>query len=146
MANLILILCTFLLTAPAFALTRLDCGPYSSDARKDVRVEILFSRVIDPERPVIGNYYVTAELRVTGQNSRNTYVRPDVQLYPENGTTDVNLRGGAAGMVHLRLKPQFKDGSFVAYHGDLFVNDLDAKFYLRLVGTGAEPGIYCRSN
>lgn len=146
MTKWILPLMALLVTPSAFAFTRLDCRPYSSDFRKEIQIEVLFGRSIDPLHPVIGNYYVTAELRVKEKNSRNTYVRPDVQLYPEKGTADTNLRGGATGMVHLRLNPQFKDGIFVAYFGDLFVNDLDVKAYFNLVGSGSEPGMYCKSN
>lgn len=128
------------------AISRLNCVSGYEPMRDEAAIEIIFSRAIDPLKPVVGSYNLGAVLKLHDKITGQTYVRSDVVLVPSNSMSDVNLRGGAAGMVHLRISPVLNNGTFVGrYTGDLFINDLDSRHYYNLVGSSQEPGIVCES-
>ncbi|AHZ86606.1 hypothetical protein Bb109J_c1273 [Bdellovibrio bacteriovorus] len=128
------------------SVSKLVCVPGYEPMRADAVIEIVFNRTIDPLKPVIGSYNLGAVLKLHDKITGQTYTRSDVVLVPATSMDDVNLRGGAAGMVHIRVNPVLKNGAFMGrYTGDLFVNDLDSRNYYNLTGSVQEPGIVCET-
>jgi hypothetical protein len=134
------------LSVQASAVHKLVCVPGYEEMRKDAVIEVTFTYNIDPLKPFVGRYEMGAELKFKDLVTHQLYTRPDLVMRPESGTADVSMRGGAAGMVHLRLSPVIKNGAFTGrYTGDLFINDLNVRAYYNLVGTSKEPGILCEA-
>ncbi|MFV8258618.1 hypothetical protein ACNQKP_12470 [Bdellovibrio bacteriovorus] len=128
------------------SISRIVCVPGYEPMRDEAVIEVIFNRAIDPLKPVIGSYNLGAVLKLHDKITGQTYTRSDVVLVPATSMDDVNLRGGAAGMVHIRVNPVLKNGAFMGrYTGDLFINDLDSRNYYNLTGTPLEPGIVCET-
>lgn len=128
------------------SVSKLVCVPGYEPMRAEAVIEVIFNRAIDPLKPVIGSYNLGAVLKLHDKITGQTYTRSDVVLVPSKSMDDVNLRGGAAGMVHIRVSPVLKNGAFMGrYTGDLFINDLDSRHYYNLTGTTQEPGIVCEA-
>ncbi len=128
------------------SVAKLVCVPGYEPMRADAVIEVIFNRTIDPLKPVVGAYNLGAALKFHDKITGQTYTRSDVVLVPAASMDDVNLRGGAAGMVHIRVSPVLKNGAFMGrYTGDLFINDLDSRHYYNLTGTSQEPGIVCEA-
>lgn len=106
-------------------------------------VEISFLRSVDPLNPFIGFLFFSAKLTVF-KNEVKVYSNPSLRITPEIYTTDINLRGDAAG-VYLRLYPQTSnEGDYTHYTGQVFINDLDARAYFNFRDIGDQPGLYCQ--
>lgn len=138
---LALIALAFALPAQAVKIQKLECF-----AQNKTKVEVTFVRAIDPLNPWIGTYNFGAQLEVF--SSRGVYGRADMRMSPLQYTTDLDMRGDAAGLdggaVYLRLAPIVTEGNFSGhYRGQLFVNDLDAKAYFNFKDVGNQPGLTC---
>lgn len=129
------------MTLKAHAVRTLNCTPAINDR---LSLEITFSKDINPEKPFIGFNEFGATLKVKKQNSNQSYTNSNVRITPEIYTTDLNLRGDAAG-IYLRLYPQF-DGhnAFTHYTGQVLINDLDVRAYFNFSNSYGQPGFVCR--
>lgn len=124
----------------AFAVSKVECTPGKNP---DVKLIISFSRNIDPARPFIGTYEWGASVKVVHPNTSKNYDNRNLRITPEVYTTDINLRGDAAG-VYLRMYPQFNEREqFVNYTGQLFINDLDARAYFNFTDRDGITGFIC---
>ncbi|MFS4459606.1 hypothetical protein [Bdellovibrio sp. HCB2-146] len=140
-AILALLVVAFIVPAYAVKIQKLECF-----AQNKTKVEVTFVRAIDPLNPWIGTYNFGAQLEVF--SSRGIYGRTDMRMSPLQYTTDIDMRGDAAGLdggaVYLRLSPIVSGGNFSGqYRGQLFVNDLDAKAYFNFRDAGNQPGLTC---
>ncbi|WII70660.1 hypothetical protein QJS83_09335 [Bdellovibrio sp. 22V] len=128
-------------TGHAASIQRLTCIPSFTD---DTKIEIVFSRSIDPLKPFIGTYNWPAALKISHPGTTQGYTRQDVTITPEITYDDINLRGDAGGYVYLRLYPEIKNGVFVRYTGQLFINDLDVRAYYNFKSYNGVPGFICQ--
>lgn len=138
--NLTTLMLSFI-TLNAHAIRTLDCTPAIDDR---LNLEIIFSKNISPEKPFIGFNEFGATLKLKKLTSNQTYTNSNIRITPEIYTTDINLRGDAAG-IYLRLYPQFDNHNvFTHYTGQVLINDLDVRAYFNFSNSYGRPGFVCR--
>lgn len=142
-ALILLIIPSFSFAGNSF--TKIVCEPTQAAVSQEADVEIFFDSAVDATKPLVGRYELLGHFRLKDTKRNRVYERSDLKLYPMTSTIDVNLQGGAAGYLHVRLYPVFAQGQFSGhYQAQVFINDLDTKAYYNLTGSAQMPGLFCK--
>lgn len=135
--------CFLISSHAAFALENIVCIP-TKDTTKTLLMR--FHKNIDPSRPIIGGYSLGMDLEIHSA-TKILYTKNDLRLVPIKNYSDFNLKFDNENIgVYLRLYPQFSEGTFVNYLGQIFVNDLSVRAYFNFKDSQSGPGFICQTN